>query len=218
MARKYIFADESGNFDFSHGPGASRYFILTTVTADSCAFGDALVSLRRELAWDGKGLSSQFHASTDDQATRDCVFAALQGHAFRVDATILEKAKAQPHLRATEQTFYQYAWFYHLKYLARRVAGRQDNLLVVGASLGTKQRRQLFHKAIEDVVAQVAPTVNARTAFWSAESDPCLQVADYCSWAIQRKWERNDERSYTLIAERVRSTFEPFRNGATLYY
>jgi hypothetical protein len=27
-------------------------------------------------------------------------------------------------------------------------------------------------------------------------SDPCLQVADYCTWAIQRKWERGDERSH----------------------
>ena len=26
--RTHIYADESGNFDFTNGPGASRYFIL----------------------------------------------------------------------------------------------------------------------------------------------------------------------------------------------
>jgi hypothetical protein len=32
MSTVYLFGDEAGNFDFSGGPGASRYFILATVT------------------------------------------------------------------------------------------------------------------------------------------------------------------------------------------
>lgn len=28
MAKIHVFADESGNFDFSRTPGASRYFII----------------------------------------------------------------------------------------------------------------------------------------------------------------------------------------------
>jgi hypothetical protein len=36
-------------------------------------------------------------------------------------------------------------------------------------------------------------------------SDPCLWAADYCTWAIQRKWERRDERAYELIAAAVAS-------------
>ena len=28
MADRYVFSDEAGNFDFSRGSGASRYFIL----------------------------------------------------------------------------------------------------------------------------------------------------------------------------------------------
>jgi hypothetical protein len=48
----YVFADEAGNFDFSSNPGASRYFILTTVTlSGDCSLGDDLMRLRRELAW-----------------------------------------------------------------------------------------------------------------------------------------------------------------------
>jgi len=27
------------------------------------------------------------------------------------------------------------------------------------------------------------------------------KVADYCAWAIQRKWERDDLRSYELISQ-----------------
>jgi hypothetical protein len=36
MSTVYLFGDEAGNFDFSDGLGASRYFILATVTMSSC--------------------------------------------------------------------------------------------------------------------------------------------------------------------------------------
>ena len=51
MARVHVFADEGGNFDFSRNVGASRYFILTTVTMDTTEVGDALTQLRRGLSW-----------------------------------------------------------------------------------------------------------------------------------------------------------------------
>jgi hypothetical protein len=218
MARKYLFADESGNFDFSRGPSATRYFILTTVSLTDCLVGNQLLELRRELAWEDRGLDTNFHATTDLQATRDRVFEVLSAHDFRVDATILEKAKAKPSIRASEEYFYQLAWYLHMKYIAPQVVRPDDELLVVGASLGTKRKRAAFHSAITDVVRQVTPTAKFHVGAWDAVSEPCLQVADYCAWALQRKWERGDLRSYTLIREKIRTEFEPFKVGTNLYY
>jgi len=53
---------------------------------------------------------------------------------------------------------------------------------------------------------------------WPPESDPCLQVADYCVWAIQRKWERDDSRSYDLIKDKIESEFDVWSIGSTHYY
>jgi hypothetical protein len=55
-----------------------------------------------------------------------------------------------------------------------------------------------------------------------ARTDQCLWVADYCSWAIQRKWERTwqgqpDDRSHKLIAAKIRSEFNIFGAGAKTY-
>jgi hypothetical protein len=50
------------------------------------------------------------------------------------------------------------------------------------------------------------------------ESDPCLQVADYCTWAIQRKWERNDNRSYDLISGKLESEYDVWAIGRTYHY
>lgn len=222
--RQYVFLDEAGNFDFSRKQGASRYFVMASVTMEDCAIGDELVALRRELAWDGVFENGCFHATEDLQAVRDKVFELIGRHAFTVDATIIEKAKAQPHLAANKVRFYKTALYQHLKWVIPETTSRGDEVMVVCASLGTK-REQIEHVlGIEDVLRQVACGRTARHAAMPGESDPCLQIADYCCWAIQRKWEYRlknglpDTRSYDLIKDRIRSEFELFRLGTKTYY
>jgi hypothetical protein len=79
--------------------------------------------------------------------------------------------------------------------VAPRIAKSLDELFVVASSLQIKRKKQAIHWAVKDVVQQVSPTAIFHTAFWSAVSDPCLQVADYGTWAIQRKYETGDCRS-----------------------
>ncbi len=218
MPRRYVFADESGDFNFTRSRGATRYFIFTVVKMADCSVGDALTGLRRDLAWEGIDHAGTFHATEDLQAVRDRVFAVLAAHDFRVDTTIFEKPKTQPHLQA-EEAFYKLAWFLHFKYTARHAVAPADELLVVAAAYGgTKKRRTLFGTAIRDVVMQVAGASEPRTAFWSAASEPCLQAADYCCWAIQRKWERGDDRSYRLIRDKIRSEHDIFAVSDQTYY
>jgi hypothetical protein len=218
MPRICVFADESGNLDFNRKRGASRYFILTSVTCPGFEVGNALLELRRDLAWEGHGVESELHATTDSLDVRDRVFEILQDHEFRIDATILEKAKAMPRLRRDEDRFYKMAWYLHMKHVAPRIVRRSDEMFVVGASFGVKKRRSIIHSAVRDVIQQVSPTVDFRTASWSAFSEPNLAVADYCCWAIARKWEGGDHGPYGLIQSRVRSEFDVWRIGTTMYY
>ncbi len=217
MATKYVFSDEAGNFDFSRGQGASKYFILCTVTVNDCQVGDELLALRRDLGWKGMNLDRVFHATEDPQAVRDEVFSLLSQFDFRVDATILEKSKAREHLRE-RAAIYKMAWYLHFKHVAPQVTQPGDRLFVAAASIGTKKARGAMHSAIDDVVHQVAGNRSHRVAFWPAESDPCLQVADYCTWAIQRKWERDDARSHVLIADKIKSEFDVWASGSVHYY
>lgn len=219
MARVDLYADESGNFSWQHPPDGTKYFILTTVLVeDSRRIAHDLLALRRELAWQGIDLEREFHATEDAQAVRDEVFKIIGAHHLRVDATILEKAKAQPHLRVTPERFYQYAWFYHMKHVTPLVAKPDDELFVVAASVGTKKKRKAFYSGVQDVMQQVAGPRTCRMACWPAAVDPCLQVADYCSWAIQRRFESRDDRSYDLIRHHVRTMFDLFLYGTKYYY
>lgn len=212
MPRKYLFTDEAGNLDFSNGQGASRYFVLTTVSAETCEVGDHLLELRRNLAIRKvSDVGDHFHATEDKQHVRNEVFGVLQGLDFHIDCTVFEKAKAYARIRQNDEYFYKLACFLHFQHvLARSQAG--DELLVVAASLGTKSKKRAFQQAFNDVVGQCSP-VGHSTAYWSASAEPCLQAADYCSWAIQRKWERDDLRSYALIQPKIRSEFDAWRVG-----
>lgn len=203
MATVYLFGDEAGNFDFSRHPSASRYFILVTVTMGDCQAGDRVQALRRRLAWRGVHLSAVLHATEDPQRVRDEVFRTLQRCDMRIDATIITKASAPPEMRDPHRV-YRYAWHKHFGRIAGEAAGSGDRLLAVASDLGTRKRRGAFHLAVDDAIRASARCAH-RVAFWPNMSEPCLVVADYCTWAIQRRWERDDDRSYRLIADKIAS-------------
>src|SRR5690606_22589788 len=56
----------------------------------------------------------------------------------QTNATLLEKSKAQPQARPNEVRFYQYAWYYHFKYVARQLFRNDDEAFICASSIGTK--------------------------------------------------------------------------------
>jgi hypothetical protein len=216
VARVVVYTDESGDLVFSQK--GSRYFVIGSVVLPDHFIGDALLQLRRELAWQGVELRKEFHATDDPVPVRRRVFEIIAGHNFRADFTVLEKRKAQPQLRTSDTRFYHYAWYYHMRFLLREIASRNDEVLIVAAAIGTKDRYRAFRGGIDDVLRQTSPTPYVRASFWPSAVDPCLQVADYCCWAVFRKWEANDAKWYVYIQEKVKSEFDLFRRGSIYYY
>ena len=219
----YIYGDETGNLDFSNREEASQYFILTTVTVDDHAVENSLMQLRREIVWESwedVRLPNSFHASNDNKHVRRRVFDLLTQHTFRVDVTLLEKRKANPSIRVTDAQFYGTAWYYHLTGLVPALAPESEELLVIAASIGNNDMRSNFNSVVEAIASAVAPATVVKSDMWSASTAPLLQVADYCAWAIQRKWERSpgDTEAYDLIRGKIASEFDVFRRGATTYY
>ena len=107
------------------------------------------------------------------------------------------------------------------KHTVRWIVPRlDDQLMVTTASIGVKKGQADFSNAVLDVLKQTQK-IDAgswRTTFCSSASDPCLQVADYCTWALQRKWERGDTRSYDLIKHKIKYEYELWEHGKTHYY
>jgi hypothetical protein len=178
-----------------------------------------ILALKRELAWEQQPLGDYFHATTDKAVVKDRVFAEILKHDFTVQATILEKRKADPRIRPTEHRFYQYGWFYHFLHGMPGPLAECDELHVTAASVGTKKGQMVFTDAVRDVIRQTeGKKRKVRSSFWQCSTDPCLQLADYCTWAVQRKWEKNDRKYYDLIADRVTYEYDVFQKGNRYFY
>ena len=221
VSRKFVYLDESGNFDFRLRQDASSYFAIGSAIFDTefdVVYAEtAMHALHRQLMWEGLTVGDGFHAQPDSPLIRGRVFALLPSMNFRFDVTVLDKRKAQPKLRTTDETFYKYAMYYHLRHVLRRDLSDGDELVVVAASVGTSKKRKGFHQAVREVVEQCAQLNEWRAAAVRDDALPGLQVADYCLWGIMRDLEQGDP-SYRDRVPHKASEFQLFERGSTLYY
>jgi hypothetical protein len=177
-----------------------------------------LLSLRMQLAVDGVELGEFFHASEERQAVRDRVFSIIKSSDVVVDAVVLDKKKTLPGIAENHDTFYKLAWKLLFKYISEERLKDESEIFIAASSIGTKREKTLFRQALQSVALAHSGNKKVATAFWAAGSHPLLQVADYCSWAIQRWKERDDNRSWVLIESKVKSCFEPFKDSEKTYY
>ena len=215
----YIFLDEGGNFDFS--PSGTKYFTLTSITKTRpFQIAPILDALKYDLIETGLNIE-YFHASEDRQAVRDKVFASIQQfmNSMRIDSLIVEKRKTGTALREDTQ-FYPRMIGYILEYILKsKTAQNCDEVIVITDNIPIKKKRDAVEKAIKTILKQKLPkTSKYRVLHHASKSTFGLQVADYCNWAIFRKWEKGDTRSYDLIKSRVLSEYDIFQKGSKLYY
>ncbi len=215
----YIFLDEGGNLDFSRG--GTKYFTLSSISLQRPFLLDPkLHNLKFDILECGLDLE-RFHAAEDRQAVRDLVFKVIQSHltTFRLDTLIVEKVKTGPALQPVE-FFYPRMLGYLLRHIIRQVSWQTlDEVIVITDTLPVAKKRDAIQKGIKQTLARMLPSgVKHRVLHHASQSSMGLQVADYCNWAIYRKWEKGDSRSYVLIQKALRSEYDIFEKGTTCYY
>ena len=215
----YLFLDEAGNFDFS--PGGTKYFILSAVSKERPfrAYQE-MTELKYDLVENGKDIE-YFHASEDAQAIRNDVFSIIQRNlgGVRVDSIVVEKRKIGPKMRP-EEHFYPRMLGYLLRYVLNGYPLAQyKEVIVFTDQIPVKKKRGAIEKAAKTTLASMLPAaVRYRVLHHDSKSNMDLQIVDYCSWAIYRKWDAGDTRSYQLIQPVVASEFDFCRTGSILYY
>jgi hypothetical protein len=215
----YIFLDESGNLDFSKN--GTRFFLIAGIVQERPFEAyKALYDLRYDLIESGEDLHT-FHATEDKQNVRDRVFSIIQQHlnGMRIDALVVEKRKTHPELQQ-EDRFYPEMLGYFLRHILGAVDLKQyKEVIVMTARLKSGARSKNFEKVVKVTLVKMLPvTVQWRVLHHPAHCNFDLQVADYCCWAIYRKWSNGDLRSYNLIRPAIRKEFDIFGRGTKFYY
>lgn len=220
----YLFIDESGNFDFS--PNGTKYFILTVLsTTNPYLIGSSLLALRYQLLPNysgGRALEENgyFHATEDTQTVRNVVFSTIieNGQDMRIDAVIAQKNKTNPKFHVQQLQLYQKMGEALLKYAFNRALWKNYNhVVLVFSSLFDRKKRGILKQTFKSLIKTLAAKPYS-LYFHDSKFDYCNQAVDYFSWAIYRRWELQDERSYILIKSFVQSEFPIFNRGRTEYY
>ena len=217
--RVYVFLDESGNLDFSSS--GTRFFVLTSVsTRRPFRVNGELDSFKYDCIEYGLE-EEKFHCAEDNSYIRNRVFGIIGGclRGMEIHSLIVEKPKTGPALR-NETRFYPEMLGHLLKYVMRsRFHTKADEVIVITDTVPLKRRRQSVEKAVKQTLGNMLPQRSSyRILHHDSRSHYGLQVADYCCWAIFRRWERGDETHYSLIHPALQSEFDIFRTGTTHYY
>lgn len=217
MSTLHIHVDESG--DFSFNPKGSRYYIFTAAwTYNPQALGNALTSLRFSLNKNGANLS-KFHACDDQQVHRNAVVDTLSAHhSWWFASVVVEKRKVNPTIRKPE-TFYPKFLNSVLLFILR--GGMKPNtsrVLVYTDRVPIDAKKHLVNKSINDLCLRTLK-VPYQVMHHPSESNAWLQVADYCSWAVCRKWQNGDPRTYERLRPRLLALErDVLQGGTTIYY
>lgn len=215
----YIFLDEGGNFDFSRK--GSQFFTLTCVSKtrpfQACP---GLDDLKYNLIESGIDVEF-FHCSQDSWPIREKVFSIIESNInnIQIDTLIVEKRKTGPALRDIKR-FYPEMLGYLLRYILKGAPLSTINeVIIITDSIPVNKRKRAVEKAIKTTLKKMLPQgVKYRIMHHASKSSFGLQIADYCNWAIFRKWETGDTDSYNKISQGIKSEFDIFRRGIRYYY
>lgn len=210
----YLFLDEAGNLDFSRN--GSKYFVLGGVTKERPFHAyKELTEFKYDQVERGTALE-YFHASENAQAVRNGVFDIIEKHlaGVAVDAVIVEKQKVDAALHAEEQFYPKVLGTLLRKILKNYPLAEFSEVIVFTDSLPVLRKRGAVAKGVKVTLAAMLPaTVRYRVLHHASKSNMDLQIADYCTWAIYRKWNGHDARSFQRVQAAVRSEWDVLEAG-----
>lgn len=209
-------------------PDASRFFMLGMVQcADGAAIGVALDQMRRELASnplyasipsmlpEAQKTARVFHAKDDHAEIRARVFERLLTFDFKFFAVIKDMWAVHRYVIGRNQMNSEYRYhpneLYDLsvRLLLGQRLHKEEHYQVVFARRGKSDRTEALLEQLERArkrfletgVPGKDPRLEIVPAYpWE---HPCLQVADYCLWALQRCYERHEARFLNAIWPKV---------------
>lgn len=218
MSRRflYIFLDEAGNLDFSRG--GTKYFLLGALTKERPfqAYRE-LTELKYDLVEIGTELE-YFHASENAQRVRNRVFEIIRKNleGTRLDALIIEKGKTVTSLQEEERFYPKMVGSLLHHILQDHDLNHYDEVIVYTDEIPVRKKRDAIEKAVKMTLSEMLPkSAKYRILHHSSKSNMDLQIVDYCTWAIYRKWDRSDARSYEHIRTAICSEIDFFQSGRT---
>ena len=218
----YFFVDESGDTTFYNrknefvvgNEGCSKILIMGFIrTEHPEIIRKELLKLNDSLCTDNY-LSSipsitktklNFHAKDDCPEVRYEVFKQVKDLPFTCNIVVARKTKhVYDKFNGNTQELYDSL----ITNLFKNILHFSKNNHIYIATRGNKKRQEPLEQAIQSAIKYSEEKMNTKICAkqiilpQSPSGEPCLQVVDYCNWAIYRAFINSEMRYYNYIKEK----------------
>ena len=207
----YIFVDEAGDMDFS-AKGSRHYMFNFLVKKRPFNLHEYISSYRYSLLernldpLNGRRLDIEaFHAHKDNKYIKEELFniiSTFNKESVKVYSYILEKPKVEPTKREEKDRFY----IDNLNYSIQRLLDKLEidtNFIIITDRLPVQKNKNkmvgALKKGIKEYIKTNALKIRYDIFHHASASSANLQIVDYISWAIFRKYERGEDNYYKRI-------------------
>lgn len=199
----YIFLDESGDLGFSER--SSRWFILTIVLTHNHRKVEKCVKKVHA------GLKKKFkrvkelHAYRADSITKKRILKQLsEVDDIEIHCVILNKKKVYIDLRNQKNYLYNYTANILLDRLYNKKNFKNDDqvLICIDQRETNKFLKKNFESYLTNSLAKRGDS-KFKIKIKPSHTEKCLQAVDFISWAIFKKYEKNDYEYYEMIKSKI---------------
>ena len=219
----YFFVDESGDTTFYNRKGewivgkdngSSKILLMGFIrTTEPKFLRKKLNELKKSVLDDAylndipsmKKTKITFHAKDDCPEVRYKVFTLMKELPFSCNIVVARKTK---HVFEKFNGDTQQLYDFLITNLFKNILHLSSNNYIYIATRGSKKRQEPLEQAIQRALSYTENKLNTsinsvQKIFPQKSSDePCLQIVDYCNWAIQRAFLQKDMRYYNFLKEK----------------
>lgn len=214
----YIFVDEAGDMDFS--PKGSQHYMFTFLVKTRPFNLHEYISnyrytlLERNLdLLNGKRLDIEaFHAHNDNKYIKNELFdiiSTFNENSVKAYSYILEKPKVHPSKRKEDDKFYVDNLNLAIQQLLDKLKIAKNFIIITDKlPIQKNKNKQIgaLKKGIKEYIKKNKLNIRYDIFHHCSASSVNLQIVDYISWAIFRKYEQNQDLYYKKIEKYLIST------------
>ena len=209
-----IFYDRKGNWIVGNENGSSKILLMGFIRTTEPEFlRKKLNELRAVLINDDylKDIPSMektavaFHAKDDCPEVRYHVFKLLKDLPFSCNIVVARKSeKIFNKFNGNTQELYDSL----ITHLFKNILQLSNNNYIYIATRGSRKRQAPLEDAIHNALlyteAKLQHPINSSQKILpqTPSGESCLQIIDYCNWAIQRAFIKSDMRYYNYLKEK----------------
>lgn len=198
----YIFIDESGDLGFEKGKSNSKYFILTALFIPEKKSLEKLIkkihsTLRKKVKAIGGGV---LHSVKEKPTTRKRLLKLLLQIKLSIMVIYLDKTKVYTDLQNEKHILYNYITNILIdRIFNKKLIDKDKNIVLIASKRETNKYLNLNFRDYLKSVIKNNHKLDIEVLIKTPSEEKSLQVVDFVSWSVFRKYESGDSEYYKII-------------------